>query len=262
MVIADYLTKNGIAVLRYDDRGTAESEGDFKTATSENFKEDVDAAYHYLLSRKDINHEKIGLIGHSEGGMIAPMFAKDHDISFIVLMAAPGIPIKDLMVIQNEKVGEKSGMNTIQLAEARKYNSELYNIMIETSDDELEDELTSYLKNKGEDEATIKNQITQLASPWFKYFIEYNPQENLKAIKCPVLAINGEEDIQVTYAENLNAIKKSVNPKQLTIKSYPHLNHLFQECTTCTVAEYKEIEQTIAPYILQDIATWIQQQTK
>ena len=262
LVLADYLTKNGIAVLRYDERGVGKSEGSFKNATSEDFKDDVDAAYHYLLSRKDIKHKKIGLIGHSEGGMIAPMFAKDHDISFIVLMAAPGIPIKDLMVIQNEKVGEKSGMSSSQLTTAKRFNKELYNIIINTNDSELENKLTDYLKSNGIDDKTIKNQINQLSTPWFQYFINYNPEKNLQSINCPVLAINGEEDIQVTSIENLNGIKNTVNNNLLTLKSYPNLNHLFQQCTSCTINEYQEIEETISPIVLEDLVLWIQQQTK
>jgi len=279
LVLSDYLTKNGIAVLRFDDRGTAASKGDFKTATSQDFSTDVNAGVTYLLSRKEINKKKIGLIGHSEGGIIAPIVANSSkDVAFIVLLAGTGISGDQLLLLQQELIGKASGISDSDLQKARQINSGVFEIVSKsTNQEQLKPDLTNYItqslkdipddqKPAGMSEADfVKMQVDQIASPWMVYFIKYNPAIALGKVKCPVLAINGEKDLQVPPKENLDAIKNALakgGNKKVTAIELPGLNHLFQECKTGSPAEYATIEQTFSPTALTEVLKWIQIQTK
>ena len=274
LVLSDYLTRNGIGVLRYDDRGTAQSEGDFKNATSLDFASDVEAAIAYLKTRKEINKKKIGLIGHSEGGIIAPMAAsKSKDVNFIVLLAGTGIQGNQLLLLQQELIGKASGVSESDLQKSREINSAAFNIVIKSTNTEtLKADLTSFLTQKlrespdnqmpeGMSESDfIKAQVDQITSPWMQYFIKYDPAPTLEKVKCRVLALNGEKDLQVPPRQNLPAIKaaliKGGNNKVTTIE-LPNLNHLFQECKTGSPGEYAQIEQTFSPIALEEITRWI-----
>lgn len=279
LVLSDYLTRNGIAVLRYDDRGTAQSEGDFKSATSADFATDAAAAVQYLLTRKEINKKQIGLIGHSEGGLIAPMLAaKSKDVAFIVLLAGPGIPGDQLLLLQQILIGKASGVSNVDLVKASLVNKKAFNIVVKSKNlDTLKSDLTQYIqqaikedtsgkKPEGMSEADyIKMQVDQLASPWMQFFMQYNPAINLEKVRCPVLAINGAKDLQVPPEINLAAIKKALEKggnHHFIIKELPDLNHLFQECKTGSPSEYATIEQTISPIALKEISDWILQRTK
>lgn len=279
LVIADYLTKNGIAVLRYDDRGTAQSTGDFSTATSADFATDVNAAIAYLKTRKEINTKKIGLMGHSEGGMIAPMVAANNkDVHFIVLLAGPGIPIKQLMLMQETLIAKSSGVSEADITKMQKQNTETFNMMQQSASiEKLKTAITEHLKMLLKDSAGspslhgmsvddyVKQQVSALVTPWMQYFIKYDPAPVLEKVRCPVLAVNGEKDLQVPPKEDLaaieNALKKGGN-KNVTIKEFPGLNHLFQECTTGSPSEYATIEQTFSPAALTEITNWIKNQVK
>jgi len=279
LVIADYLTKNGIGVLRYDDRGVATSKGDRTNATSKNFADDAKAAVDYLKTRKEVNTKKIGLIGHSEGGTIAPMVAANNkDISYIVLLAGTGIPGDDLLIQQAYLIGKSAGMSDTELENARKINKEIYQI-IKTEKDKnqikmqiatiLEKQLNELPENqkptKEQIKSTAAEQSNAIASPWFSYFIKYDPRPILKDVKCAVLVLNGEKDIQVPAKSNTEAIKSELEKwgnKKVTVNIFPGLNHLFQECKTCTIEEYEQIEQTFSPIALQKISEWIGLQTK
>ncbi len=270
LVLSDYLTKNGIAVLRYDDRGIGLSKGDFKTATTQDFSNDVDAAIAYLKTRKEINKNKIGLIGHSEGGVIAPMVAsKSKDIAFIVLMAGPGLEGKKLILLQKELIERQMGIPETDIAKGQEIIGGAYDIVMKSDNNEtLVPKVQSYFKEKFNNQLTdnLINPLTnQITSPWWKYFLKYNPAMALENVKCPVLAINGEKDLQVPAKENIDAISKSLakgGNKKVTTKIFPNLNHLFQECTTGSVDEYSKIEQTISPIALNEILSWIKTQTK
>jgi len=279
LVLSDHLTKNGIAVLRYDDRGTAESKGDFKTATSLDFVSDVESAIKYLKTRKEINKKKIGLIGHSEGGIIAPMVAaKSKDISFIVLLAGTGIPGDQLLLLQKELIEKASGVSDEKLQKGLAFNKGAFDIVTKSTNSEtLKTDLTAYIKQILKDtpeserpagmseDDFVKLQVDQLTSPWMQYFIKYNPAIILEKVKCPVLALNGEKDLQVPSKVNLEAIKKGLEKggnKKVTIKELPNLNHLFQECKTGSPEEYAKIEQTFSPTALTEITNWIITQTK
>lgn len=279
LVISDYLTRNGIAVLRYDDRGVGESKGDPSLSTSADFANDAAAAIEYLKTRKEINTKNIGIIGHSEGGMIAPMLAaKDKNIAFLVLLAGTGVAGDVLLVDQNYNVGKQAGMTESQLEEAKVTNQTLYNIIKVDSDlSKIKENLTAFLQltvdkspesarpSKEETATSIKNEVNSMTIPWLRYFISYDPAQNLKKVKCPVLVLNGEKDIQVSADLNTKAIEKTLKEsgnKKVTVKIFPGLNHLFQHCTTCTVAEYGELEETFSPEVLKTMSDWIQQQVK
>lgn len=279
LVLSDYLTRNGIAVLRFDDRGIGASTGDFKTATSADFATDVEAGVEYLLQRKEIDKKKIGLIGHSEGGIIAPMVAvKSKGVSFIVLMAGTGIQGDQLLLLQATLIGRAAGVSEEDLEKTRAINRGTYDLVIQSkSTEQLNKDLTAYmtayieqvLKDDPEQklpegttiEQVVKVQVDGLISPWMQYFIKYDPSIILEKVKCPVLAINGEKDLQVPPKENLEAIKTALakgGNKKVTAKELPGLNHLFQECTTGSPDEYATIEQTISPVALTTIVEWIQ----
>lgn len=278
-VIADELTKKGIAVLRFDDRGIGKSTGSFMNSTTRDFANDVLAAVDFLKTRSDINLKKIGLIGHSEGGMIAPMVAaQSKDISFIVLMAGPGTPIDELLVEQNASLAKFSGMSDDQIKVSNEMNKSIYAILKNSAPENLDKDLTTYLKTamanlpEGMKPATeaalqesVEGQVQMLSGKWFQYFIKYDPAENLSKVKCPVLAINGSLDFQVPSGPNLKAIEtalqrgKNKNFKTVEIQG---LNHLFQEAGTGAFEEYAKIEQTISPKALEVMSNWILQQTK
>ncbi len=277
LVLADHLTRSGIAVLRFDDRGTSESTGDFKTAISSDFATDVESAIKYLKSRKEINEKKIGLIGHSEGGIIAPMVAvRTKDISFIVLLAGTGIPGNQTILLQQELIGRASGLSEKELQETRSTSKEAFDIVIKSKNTEtLRTELIKLLKQSLKDNPEsikstglseadfIELQLSQLTSPWVQYFLKYDPAPILEKVKCPVLALNGKKDLQVPSKINLEAIGKALEKggnKKVTLKELDKLNHLFQECETGLPAEYATIEQTFSPIALAEISNWILKQ--
>lgn len=279
LVIADYLTKNGIAVLRFDDRGTAMSKGNFKISTTLDFATDVEAGLQFLLSRKEIDQKKIGLIGHSEGGMIAPIVAsKSKNVSFIILLAGTGIPGNELLLLQQELIGRASGVSEDDLKKIKNTNSEVFEIVSNSkSSDQMKNAVREYISKsfKSDSKAKIPNgisesdfiemQVSEITNPWMQFFIKYNPALMLEKVKCPVLALNGDKDMQVPSKVNLDAINKALTKggnKKITIKELPNLNHLFQECKTGAPQEYSEIEQTFSPLALNEILNWIQIQTK
>ena len=279
-ILADYLTRQGIAVLRYDKRGIDESEGEYFTATTKDFAEDVEAAISYLKTRKEIDLTNIGLIGHSEGGVIAPMVAVENgDVKFVVLMAGLGVTGTELVLAQHQHEYDK-----LKLTEERKENLDnitlnLYaNVLKWTeyagTDEErnqlkqdlgiLWQNLTPDMQKGAQKELFIEQTTAKMISPWFRYFLEINPLKHIEKLSIPVLAINGENDTQVEYQSNLDGIEKALkraNNKQYVIKSYPNLNHLFQESTTGEIDEYGKIEQTISLNVLSDIKNWIKEHT-
>ena len=278
LVSADYLTKNGIAVLRFDDRGIAQSTGDHSKATSEDFAKDVLAAVEFLKERKEIDKTKIGLIGHSEGGIIAPLAAvQSNDVAFIVMMAGLGIPGDSILYLQGELIQRAEGTNEEEIQKSVKSQREIFSIVKNSNDDEKLDKelrekfyseyaaMTEEEKSKlGDPEVYINMQIKTIASPWFKYFLRFDPAPVLEKIKCPVLAINGEKDLQVPPKENLSAIESALKKggnKNFEIKMLSGLNHLFQTSETGKISEYGKIEETISPLALETILDWIKRVT-
>lgn len=270
-VIADYLTRHGIAVLRYDDRGVGASKGDFAAATSADFATDVASAMQFLSAQPQINANQIGLIGHSEGGIIAPMVATTTPgVAWIVLLAAPGVRGDELMLKQQEMIAKQRGASEEQIKMLVASNRSLFDKLITTEDrDELKQQLTAEvletLPPNSELPDAHKQLIEQMTSPWMHYFVRYNPAPALEKVSCPLLALNGEKDKQVSATQNLTAIEqwaKKGGNNQVTCKRYPELNHLFQHATTGDITEYAAIEETISPQVLSDIASWITERCK
>jgi len=278
LVIADYLTRNGIGVFRFDDRGTALSSGDFAAATTADFATDVIAAVNYLQTRKEIDKNNIGLAGHSEGGIIAPMVAaKLKNIHFIILLAGSGVAGDQILLQQQILVGRAAGVNEADLQKINLTNAKCFNLVKTVpNQEELKKNLTSVITESLKDVPDsaisegssnrinyINSLVAQLTNPWAEYFIKYDPSITLEKVKCAVLAIDGSKDFQVSPKENLDAIKKALEKggnKNITIKEYPNLNHLFQECKTGSPNEYVNIDQTISPLVLADITSWIKKQ--
>jgi uncharacterized protein len=273
-VIADFLTRNGVAVLRFDDRGVGESEGTHKGATSADFATDVSAGVAFLKSHASIDSKKIGLMGHSEGGLIAPIVAsKDKSIAFIVLLAGPGVPGKDLLLQQNYDIMKLKNLDEKLLQTFWKINSKLYDTVIRDKkgennvDDFMESIKEEYASVSDEDktmlgldEASLRQGLVALQSKWMQFFISSVPSDYLTKVKCPVLALNGEKDLQVAGKMNLDAIDaalaKSKN-KNYKCVLLPDLNHLFQTCETGSVDEYLIIEETFSADVMQIILEWI-----
>lgn len=271
LVIADYLTRNGIAVLRCDDRGTAASQGNHATGTNEDFANDTEAALNYLRSRKDINAKKVGIIGHSCGGTIAFIAAaKDPSVAFVISLAGAAVRGDSLMLKQVELISKSQGMPDAMWPAMKPAIQHRYALLQQTdkTPEELQKELyadvtktmsTEQLKDLNTAKQ-LSAQVNSMTSPWYLHFMRYDPTKDLKKIKCPVFALNGEKDIQVDATMNLTAIKQRVSEngnKNVTIKAYPNLNHLFQTCKKGTLAEYGELEETFSPEVLKDMTEWI-----
>ena len=226
LVLADHLTRSGIAVLRYDDRGVGGSTGEFGAATSRDFASDALAAVTYLRSRADVDPGGIGLAGHSEGGLVAPMVAVESpDVRYIVLMAAPGVSGERLAQAQTELIARATGSSEEEIAEI------VERVWSSTATD-----------------------------AWFRYFLTYDPAEALEQVTVPVLAINGEKDLQVPWEENLREIEAALQRGGNTryeIRAFPDLNHLFQHAETGAPSEYKTIEETWSVEVMEVIADWI-----
>lgn len=262
LVLSNYLTRNGIAVLRYDDRGVSESGGNFANATTQDFASDALSAFDYLKTRKEINPKKIGLTGHSEGGVITFMLAaQDKDIAFIVSMAGSAIKGDKVLYEQRKMISKASGVSSSDFEKNEDLINKLEDIISKHSAEYIKQNIDSISNIIAPPELTdaqrkaFSQQIIQYTSPWMQYFLKYDPGKDICKIQCPIFAINGEKDLQVNAEVNLNAIKE-LNPKAIT-KQYPNLNHLFQHCQTGLMNEYSQIEETISQEVLKDIADWI-----
>lgn len=277
-VLADHLTRHGIAVLRFDDRGVGKSTGDFAKASSMDFADDVESAVEYLKTRKEIEMGKIGLIGHSEGGTIAAIVAsRSKDVDFITLLAAPGIRGDSLMLIQIGLVAKTMGLSGPEIARAKVICRQAYQIVQNTEDAaarnaklaaSAENAFQSFPKklmpaNITKDEF-VSQQVAAVTTPWWIFFLKYDPTTSLMKVTCPVLALNGDRDVQVTPKENLAAISNSLKhlKNTATTKELPGLNHFFQECKECSPQEYAKLGQTFSPKALDEISTWILEITK
>ncbi len=262
LVIADYLAKQGIGTLRLDDRGVGSSEPGKSGATSEDFSGDISSAVNFLAAR---GYTNIGLIGHSEGGMIAPMVSGiNKNVKFMVLMAGPGIPITELMKLQTYEVSKAAGVSEGQAKAAAEANTKLYAFINNHKGNDLEADLRGFMRKEmpGLPEAQLETSVRQVANPWFRYFLAFDPDKYLSEVKVPVLALNGTRDTQVTSRENLEGIRKSLSRAGNTnfeVVAFENLNHLFQTAKTGGVREYGEIEETIAPEVLEKISRWVRQ---
>ncbi|MFZ0821687.1 MAG: alpha/beta fold hydrolase [Candidatus Acidiferrales bacterium] len=266
LVLADYLTRKGFAVLRADKRGTAKSGGNYATATTADFATDAAAGVAYLRTRPEVNHNKIGLLGHSEGGAIAPMVAAhDPGVAFIVLMAGPGVPGDQILVAQRSLIEAAQGAPQDYVEKDAAVHRLLYAaIESEKDKDSATAEKDMVEKFTGQiPDAELKAEAKQLSSPWMRYFLAYDPATSLRQVKCPVLAINGSKDLQVPPEIDLAAIRKALEAagnKRFEIDELDGLNHLFQMAKTGAPNEYAQIEETIDPVALDKIGSWLLKQ--
>lgn len=280
-VLADHLSRRGIAVLRFDDRGVGGSGGNPATATSVDFAGDVVAGIAFLKQQPGIDPGRIGLIGHSEGGIIAPMVAVEHpdDVAFIVLLAGTGLPGREILILQSELMGRATGMNKEQIAQTGRLLPALLDLIVADAPDEA---IAASIRAMAEEQAraadldpaspegvaaidgVVQQQTLQLASPWMRWFIKHDPRPVLKRVRQPVLALNGGLDMQVAAAANLSAIAgalKEGGNTDITVTEIVGLNHLFQTARTGGVAEYAEIEETMSPLALDTIAEWVRKRS-
>ena len=264
LVLADHLTRHGIAVLRYDKRGTGASTGDYAKATTQDFANDADAAAIYLRGRKEVDPAKVGLIGHSEGGLIVPMVAvADPKVDFIVMMAGPGVDGEKVLSEQGRLISKAMGLSDEKVAKSSALRDQLIAIVRTEPDPALAAAkmravLLAPAKAQGMSDAAIDSQIAALNTDWFRYFFNYDPAPTLRKVRCPVLAMIGSKDLQVPPDQNLPALRAALagNPGA-EVDELPSLNHLFQTAKTGAVGEYGEIEETMAPLALDTMTGWI-----
>jgi uncharacterized protein len=274
LVLADYLTRRGIAVLRVDDRGVGKSTGSAAQAASMDFRDDVLSGVAYLKTRAEIDGRRIGLLGHSVGGLIAPMAAAEsRDVAFIVLIAGPGVPGDSILYLQTELILKGMGATDSAIARNRRLQNSMFSaVRTETDTARLSLELgrlirdAALIKDSAEIEATdtasaaIQIAVRQMNSPWMRFFISYDPRPSLERVRCPVLAINGEKDTQVPPKQNLPVIEEALKAggnRDYLVRELPGLNHLLQTAKTGLPSEYASIEETMSPLALQTIGDWI-----
>ncbi len=276
LVLADHLTRHGVAVLRFDDRGVGHSTGRFAEATHEDFVSDALAALTFLRARPDIDPKRIGFIGHSEGGLIAPLAAvRAPDTAFLVLLAGVGVPVDQLLARQSQDILRLSGASQDLMEESARRQRELFNLLRQkTADEEVRRHLRELAQTQlegltdeqkralGITDAAIEAQIRLVLSPWFRQLLFHDPQATLAQVRCPVLALNGAKDVQVAADDNLKAIREALargGNRKVVTREFPDLNHLFQHCQTGAVAEYGALEETLAPEVLEAVSDWLAQ---
>jgi len=275
LVLADHLARRGLAVLRVDDRGTAKSTGSFATATSLDFSSDALAGIAFLRSRREINPKRIGIIGHSEGGLIAPMVAaKSADVAFVVLMAGPGVTGEETLYEQARLLNRAGGATEEAVAASRRFQEQAFAILKAEPDPVAAEKLlrdaakslaAAQSQQGGKPASVDEGQIRRMNSPWYRFFLTYDPRLALRQLKIPVLAINGERDLQVPPRQHLPEIAKALKVagnKDHQIVEMPGLNHLFQSCDTGSDLEYGKIDETINPAALSVMSTWIVAHTR
>jgi len=278
LILADYLTRRGIAVLRCDDRGFGKSTGKFSTATTLDFATDASAAIDFLKTQKEIDTTRIGLAGHSEGGLIAPMVASERkDVAFLILLAGPGLTGEQILLRQSAILNKKAGLTENEVAADNLLRTKIYAAIKKNSDNEKVATkvkalfLSSKKKNpegKGLpqlDDYQIDIFIKQCTTPWFRTFLVLDPVDYLSKVHCPLLALNGSLDVQVPAKENLEAIEKALifgGNSSYSIEEIPGVNHLFQHAKTGNIDEYGKIEETMSPEVLEKIANWIGKEVK
>jgi len=272
-IIADYLTRNGIAVLRVDDRGIGGSTGNFNQSTTADFAEDALAGITFLKSRQEINPKKIGIIGHSEGGTVAALAAsKSSDVAFIVSMAGTFTNFEDVVIDQILNQLKLQGIKDEDIELASNWRKKIYSLAKENTDSATAAKKLWEIYNKlSEDEVVRLNwpkgrqdaQIKQVLNPWWRYILGMDNKTILINVKCPVLAIYGELDQQVIPDKNIPIIEEALKEggnKDFIVKKLPGLNHLFQTAKTGSEYEYFRIEETISPQALNIISNWILKQ--
>ncbi|MGB7439042.1 MAG: alpha/beta hydrolase [Candidatus Acidiferrum sp.] len=266
LVLADYLTRKGFAVLRYDKRGVGQSTGSAEAATTLDLASDAECALTYLKTRKDIDAGKIGLIGHSEGAIIAPAIAATtHDLPWIVLLAPPATKGEDTLLNQSDLIARAGGLSNAQVLASLNFDKQAYDLLqTELDATVLLEKLKALVKESQFDTAfppgALDAQLRMMTSPWFRFFLSYDPLPDFKKTKCPVLGLYGEKDLQVPPKINLPMLQKAFadsGNNQTDVRQLPELNHLFQHAFTGSPTEYAAIDETFSPQALQIIGDWL-----
>lgn len=264
LVWADYLTRRGIAVLRVDDRQTGGSTGEVRTATSADFAGDVQTGTAFLRLRSDIDRRRIGLLGHSEGAIIAPIVAaRDSTIGFIVMLEGSGEPGETLMLQQKRLVETAAGVAPAIVDQSAKRMQRLYDAVKDAPDQAaaetaLRTTWRSIASENGQADDSPPAQLLAIASPWMRWFVRYDPRPTLAKVHCPVLAIGGSKDLQVPADANLSGIKAALQANSdTTVVNLPGINHMLQNSETGQLSEYGQIEETVAPVVLSTVGDWI-----
>lgn len=272
-VIADFLTKRGVAVLRFDDRGIGASGGDPMTATTFDNANDVEAGVEFLAKRKDIDLKRLGVMGHSEGGLIAPIVASANPkVKFIVLMAGTGVDGTKILKLQSALIMKAMGVPQERINKESGRSDEVFSIMKgNLPEDKKKEAVIAIVKQAFEESSPeeqkaaggIENAVTkavaQMFTPWMKTFLTIDPQIYLRKVKVPVLILNGSRDLQVDANQNVPAIQsalKAAGNKSVTTAVLPNLNHLFQSSQTGAPTEYALIETTLDPTFLDAVGKW------
>ena len=279
LVLADYLSRRGIAVLRYDDRGTAKSTGKHSKATTKDFATDAAAAVAFLKEHDRINPKEIGLAGHSEGGLIAPItIGMRDDVAFVVIMAGTGVDGVTIIRTQTEAMLRASGVDEEEIKIAIAVNQLALKAATEAESDEdfvkqLDAALEKYISTLPEDSREelgknlrqgVRDTRKRLRGTWMRFFLTYDPRPALQEITCPVLAIIGSKDTQVLPDLNMPEIEKALKKggnSDITMVQLEGLNHLFQKCVTGSLDEYATIQETFNPAALEAIGDWIVKRT-
>ncbi len=282
LVLSDYLTRRGIAVLRVDDRGVGGSSGKTSASTTADFVGDVLTGVEFLSAQPEIDAGHIGLIGHSEGGIIAPMAAAKSDkIAFIVMLAGTGLPGREIIRLQSELIDRAAGESEQDARADAAAQEPVFDLLAAGADEaairakfrEIAEGQLSRHESSGDAadrekakaeratlDAKIEQAMKELTSPWFRYFLTLDPRDALRKVRCPVLALNGAKDLQVPPGQNLAEIERALKDggnNDATVKELPGLNHLFQHCETGSPAEYATIEETMSPEVLEIVAGWV-----
>jgi uncharacterized protein len=276
LILADHLSRNGVAVLRFDDRGVGKSQGKYDTATTEEFASDVLAAIAYLKTRREIvDPKRIGLIGHSEGGVTGPVVAgrTPDDVAFMVLIAGVGVPMDELLVRQGHDLLALAGTPAADIEKANALQLKLFAAIKGTADGPAAEKAVRSVIDAEVARLTaaeraaanlagpaVEAQVKMVTSPWFRALLAYDPRPTLARVRCPVLAVCGEKDVQVAAKDNLAGIRAALaagGNRDVETVELPGLNHLLQHCKTGAVSEYATIEQTMAPEALDVITKWV-----
>jgi len=274
-VLADYLARNGIASLRVDDRGIGKTTGDFQNATTGDFADDIDAEIAYLKSDKNIDASHIGLIGHSEGGMIASIVSsRNKDVKFMISLSGVGVSGLEMLNLQNTAILKSYNFSDKVVAKQMEMYNIMFDLVYNTKDGEsaqpaMEVKLKEWMQKQdsttlkeihlldGRDKDFLYRYGKDADRKWYRYNIHYKPENYLPKITIPVMVANGDKDIQVPAEENINSFKKYLGTKDLTTKIYPGLNHMYQHCKNCTQGEVKELDEVFAEEVLADVSKWI-----
>ena len=281
LVLADQLARRGIATLRYDDRGVGKSTGDQALGTSKDFADDAEGAHRFLKTAANIKRNKIGFIGHSEGGLIAPMVAaRNPDVAFVVMLAGPGVPGKDVILKQSEAIMKTMKVSPAEIKKSRdsqlKIIAAVEAVVRKNPSNPDPNKLVAALKKETDaliaslppeqrveaqkNRGMVDAQVQQYATPWFRYFLTYDPRVALRKVKVPVLVMNGDKDVQVIASQNVPEVEKALRAggnQRVTVRLMPSLNHFFQHAVTGSPQEYGTIDETFAPEAIKEIIAFI-----